>query len=178
MVKTPHFHCWGPGFDPWSGNWDPTSHMWHGQKNTLFYKDFFLKEEGILPTNKFETHWPRHITLNHFTSLSLQFLILTQKWVSMVAKMSSSPNQEKSIISSFLKCLHTIWGITLLLMFEISQSPGFPPTSLVSSSLCTFFFTICLMCFFSFTACYSLTRHSPYKMPSTFIASVAINMTH
>lgn len=83
--------------------------------------------------------------------------------------MSSSPNQEKSIISSFLKCLHTVWGITLLLMFEIPpQSPGFPPTSLVSSSLCTFFFTICLMCFFSFIACYSLTRHSPYKMPSTF----------
>ena len=20
VVRTPRFHCWGPGFDPWSGN--------------------------------------------------------------------------------------------------------------------------------------------------------------
>ena len=25
VVRTPCFHCRGPGFDPWSGNEDPTS---------------------------------------------------------------------------------------------------------------------------------------------------------
>ena len=26
VVKTQHFHCWGPGFNLWLGNKDPTSH--------------------------------------------------------------------------------------------------------------------------------------------------------
>ena len=25
MVRTLHFHCWGPRFDPWLGNQDLTS---------------------------------------------------------------------------------------------------------------------------------------------------------
>ena len=25
VVRTQHFHCRGPGFNPWSGNWDPAS---------------------------------------------------------------------------------------------------------------------------------------------------------
>ena len=25
MVRTWHFHCWGPGFYPWSGNYDAAS---------------------------------------------------------------------------------------------------------------------------------------------------------
>ena len=27
VIKTPHFHCRGPGFHPWSGNQNPTYHM-------------------------------------------------------------------------------------------------------------------------------------------------------
>ena len=28
MVRTQHFHCRGPEFNPWSsGNYDPTSHV-------------------------------------------------------------------------------------------------------------------------------------------------------
>ena len=26
VVRTPRFHCWGPGFDPWSENKDPASY--------------------------------------------------------------------------------------------------------------------------------------------------------
>ena len=48
VVRTPCFHCWGPGFDPWSGNHDPTSHVETPQalppKQHLFFKK--LLEEG------------------------------------------------------------------------------------------------------------------------------------
>ena len=40
VVRTLHFHCWGPGFDHWSGNWDPTSHAaWPKNKAGLWFKD-------------------------------------------------------------------------------------------------------------------------------------------
>ena len=32
MVRTPHFHGQGCGFNPWSGNWDPASHALQPKK--------------------------------------------------------------------------------------------------------------------------------------------------
>ena len=37
VVKTPHFNCWRPGFDPLSGNYNPMSHIkWQKKKRKLF----------------------------------------------------------------------------------------------------------------------------------------------
>ena len=32
VVKTPHFHCRGHGFDPWLGNYDPAYHVVQAKK--------------------------------------------------------------------------------------------------------------------------------------------------
>lgn len=78
------------------------------------------------------------------------------------------------MISGFLKCLHNIWHITLLLMFEVpSHSPGFPPTSLVSSDPSLYFLLYRLLDVSVPSALCPGTKDT-----STFIASTAINMTH
>lgn len=65
------------------------------------------------------------------------------------------------MISDFLKCLHSIWGITLLLMFEVpSHCPGFPPSPLVSSDPSLHFIVSSALCL---RANYFPTRHSPLQ---------------
>ena len=41
VVRTPHFLCSGPGFDPWSGNQDPTSHTTQPKINKVMH--LFIK---------------------------------------------------------------------------------------------------------------------------------------
>ena len=36
VVRTPHFPCGGPRFDPWLGNWDPTSHTAQPKKRAAY----------------------------------------------------------------------------------------------------------------------------------------------
>ena len=38
MVKTPHFHCRGHGFNPWKGNEDPTCHVIQPKQQTKWQK--------------------------------------------------------------------------------------------------------------------------------------------
>ena len=48
-VRTPSFHCWGPGFDPWSGHQDPISH-------TAKKMDFCIST-WLSPTSGFHSTW-------------------------------------------------------------------------------------------------------------------------
>ena len=46
MVRTWHFHCCGPGFNPWLGNWgtEMPQATWHGQKKNKKKKTRALRD--------------------------------------------------------------------------------------------------------------------------------------